>query len=467
MERNTPIINMLNEYTMKNPVRFHMPGHKGKPYYFGGEYLSGDVTELSFSDNLHIPNGVIAESQRLHSVRIGAGHSFYSVNGASAGVMAMILAAVRPGDKIIMARDMHLSAVNALRISRICPVFIRQPDEASFLPQLFYIKYLKEAILNNPDAKAVYVTYPNYFGFCLNLSEIAKITHDAGMALIVDGAHSAHFCYSDMLPKCCASAGADVWTVSAHKTLPCINQGAFVNVGKNSLIDAKAVEDKLKMLTTTSPSYILLSSLDYVSEYMDRCGREEISRVVSLTEQFTDEINDIPGIKTVDIDSLPENVFDKDPLKLIIDVSGKGLTGFSASRILEYCGVFVEAADARHILAIITVADEKEDFERLVKALKLLEEGKGSSDFLQYIYPKLQKVSTPAQVDMREKVSLPLEEAESLIAATPIGIYPPGVPIVFPGEQITQQVVRYLLAAKKEGFELFGIEDGNVSLSDF
>ena len=200
---------------------------------------------------------------------------------------------------------------------------------------------------------------------------------------------------------------------------------------------------------------------------MARCGREEIGRVVSLTEQFTDEINGISGIKTVDIDSLSENVFDKDPLKLIIDVSEKGITGFEASKILEYCGVFVEAADLKHLLAIITVADEKEDFERLVKALKQLDQGGKNIDFLQYIYPTLKKISTPAQVDMREKVSLPLEEAESLIAATPIGIYPPGVPIVFPGEQITQQVVRYLLAAKKEGFELFGIEDGNVSLSDF
>jgi len=362
---------------------------------------------------------------------------------------------------------MHVSAVNALRLSRICPVYIRQPEQESFLPQLFYTKHLKEAISSNPDAKAVYVTYPNYFGFCLNLSEISEITHDAGMALIVDGAHSAHFSYSDMLPKCCAAAGADVWTVSAHKTLPCMNQGAYINVGKNSFIDAKTVKEKLKMILTTSPSYIILSSLDYASDYMARCGREELSRVVTLTEQFTKEINDIPGLKTVDIDSLPENVFDKDPLKLIIDVSGKGLTGFSAGRILEYCGVFTEAVDAKHLVLIITVADEKEDFERLIKALKQLEDGNEISAFSQYVYPKLMKISTPAQVEMREKVSLPLEDAESLIAAAPVGIYPPGVPIVLPGEQITQEVVSYLLAAKKEGFELFGIEDGNVSLSDF
>ena len=195
MQSNTPIADMVAEFAGRDTARFHMPGHKGDPSFFGGEMLKGDITELSGTDTLFNPSGVIGEAQALHAKRVGAKHSFFLVNGASAGVAAMLLAAAAEGDRVIFARDVHISAVNAMALSGIEPVFIPVSDGKKGLPGCVTVGTVKKAINDNPDAKAVFLTYPNYYGMCCDIGKIAQAVHAKNMLLLVDGAHSAHFCF--------------------------------------------------------------------------------------------------------------------------------------------------------------------------------------------------------------------------------------------------------------------------------
>lgn len=469
MERETPVLNMIKEYIANNSLRFHMPGHKGDAGFFGGELLKGDITELEISDNLLNPQGVIQTLQELHAERIGAGLSFASVNGSSAGVLAMILSAVREGDKILMARDIHLSAANALILSGAQPVFIDiEIDPLTGLPGVLSADSVRDAIMQNPDAKAVFLTYPNYFGLCADLEAICEAAHDAGLPVLVDAAHSAHFAYSPLLPASCAECNADIWTESLHKTLPAMNQTAMLNIGSDSLIEPEKVKFYLNIFTTTSPSYILLASADYASAYMEEKGNYELYRVVSLLENCIEKINAIKGLNCVGMEILGRaNIADKDVLKLVIDVSGRNISGLVAKKALEEMGIFIETADLKHILLIFTVADQPSVFETLILGLSNLPEGiHYKYAFSPYELPEMEFRMTPKQAVQEKSYQMPLNMAAGFISSRTAGVYPPGVPCLLPGQLINRDVVDYIEKALSYGFDVFGLEDGMIRVLD-
>ena len=469
MDRETPLLDMIRQYIALNAVRFHMPGHKGDPEYFGGDLLKGDITELSFSDNLLCPQGVIGEMQELYARRVGAEKSYLSVNGSSACVLAMVCAAVREGEKIIMARDIHVSATNALILSGAEPVFLDiEEDPVSGLPGAVSAETVREAIKENPEAKAVFVTYPNYFGMCADLGAIAEAAHQADLPLLVDGAHAAHFAYSPLMPDACGKCGADAWTESLHKTLPAMNQCATLNVGANSLIDEERLKFYLRMFTSTSPSYILMASMDYASAYMEEKGSYEIYRAVSLLEKYIDQIDGIKGVSCVGMEVLGRvGIADKDILKLVIDVSGRNISGLVAKKALEEMGVFVEAADLKHILLIVTAADQPHAFETLVESLAGLPEGiHFKYTFSPYALPEAEFVCPPKQAAECKICRMPPEMAAGFVSARAVGVYPPGVPCLLPGQLITREVINYIVKAASCGFDLFGYEDGYLSVMD-
>jgi arginine/lysine/ornithine decarboxylase len=469
VERKTPILDMLKEYIEKDTVRFHMPGHKGDAEYFGGELLKGDITELGASDNLLKPEGVIFDSQELHAERTGAAHSFYSVNGSSAGVMAMLHAAVKDGEKVLMARDIHLSAVNALSLTGAVPVFLDVgTDPVSGLPGAVSIHDMEKALKEHADVKAVYVTYPNYFGLCADLNGIAALAHEAKIPLLVDAAHAAHFPYSPLMPDDPAKAGADAWCMSAHKTLPAMNQCATVNLGEGSLVDAGTVKHFLNMFTTTSPSYPLLASLDYASAYMAEKGNYELYRIVSLTERFTELAEEIKGLQCVGMEIIGRaNIADKDILKLTIDVSGRNITGFMAKQALEASGIYIETADLKHILLIVTVADNEDTFNALLNALQNLPEGiRYNYSFSPYLLPDAEFYISPKEALWCKMCKMPFAHAAGFAAARAAGVYPPGIPCLMPGQIITKEIVTYLTEAMHSGFEVFGVEDNCLFAAD-
>ncbi len=469
MDRETPVLNMVREYIESETARFHMPGHKGDAGFFGGELLKGDITELSGTDNLLQPQGAIWQAQALYARRTGAEQSFFCVNGSTSGVMAMICAAAGEGEKIIMARDIHLSAVSALCVSGAVPVFLDIPeDPVSGLPGAVSVSDVEKALAEHPDAKAVFITYPNYFGMCADLKAIAEIAHAADIPLLADGAHAAHFAYSPLLPESCAACGADAWTESLHKTLPAMNQCAVLNTGRDSLIDPERLKYFLNMFTTTSPSYILLSSMDYAGAYMEENGNYELYRVVSLLEDAVERIQAVKGIKCVGLEVLGRaNIADKDVLKLIIDVSGRNISGLVAKKALEGSGIYVEAADLKHLLLIITVADQPVSFIMLITALEGLPEGlRFSCAVSPYALPEAEFLISPKEAAWCRICKMPLEMAVGFASARAAGVYPPGVPCLMPGQLITRETVEYIQKAVSYGFDVFGAEGGMLCVVD-
>jgi arginine/lysine/ornithine decarboxylase len=469
MERETPVLNMVRGYIQNETVRFHMPGHKGDSGFFGGELLKGDITELSDTDNLMNPQGVIAQTEGLHARRTGAAQSFLCVNGSSSGVLAMICAAVAPGEKIIMARDIHVSAANALCLSGALPVFLDIPeDPVSGLPGAVSAADVEKALKEHPDASAVFITYPNYFGMCADLAAIAEAAHEADVPLLVDGAHSAHFAYSPLLPDGCAACGADAWTESLHKTLPAMNQCAVVSVGMEERIDPQRLKFFLNMFNTTSPSYILMASMDYASAYMEENGNYELYRAVSLLESAINRIQALKGLKCVGLETLGRaNITDKDVLKLIIDVSGRNISGLVAKKSLEGMGVEVETADLKHILLIVTVADQPVAFDMLLSALEDLPEGlRLDCSFSPYALPETEFLFSPNEAAWCKICKMPLSMAVGFASARAVGVYPPGVPCLLPGQLITREAVNYIANAVSYGFDVFGLYGGMLTVAD-
>ena len=457
MDRQTPIMDALADVCGNAKARFCMPGHKGDTGFFGGSLLRCDITELPGADNLQNPQGAIKQSQKLHADFIGAKAVYYTTGGATAGVLAML--SLFRGKKVIFTRGIHKSAASAVYLHNITPVFLDPP--ACDYPAVVHIDDIKAALRAHKDASAVFLTYPNYFGLCCDINSIAYIVRKAGLPLVVDAAHAAHFVFSPLLPVPPSRSGADIWTESAHKTLPAMNQCACLCVGKESLIDCNEARRALLDIQSTSPSYLLLGSMDYAHAYMRDKGEQELYRVISITERFADMVNALPGFACVDPANQP-GVFSHDGLKLIIDVSGTGYTGLAVKERLMQYGICVEAADLKNILLMLSVGNTAAHLERLYEALRRVEKTRGRNIYFSpYSMPAATKYSQNARnCGNIEKVRI--ERSPGLFAAAAAGVYPPGEAVVLQGQQISYEIAGYLIEALRQGFELFGIEDESL-----
>ncbi len=456
MDRQTPIMDAVATVCGNSKYRFCMPGHKGDPGYFGGDMLWCDITELPGADNLLYPTGAIMQSQKHHADYIGAAAAFYTTGGSTAGVLAML--SLFRGKKVIFPRGVHVSAANAVYLFGIIPVFLEaQPCD---YPAVVDPEDIKEALRVHKDAAAVFITYPNYFGLCCDIESIAQIAHKAGVPLVVDAAHAAHFAYSSLLPITPALAGADIWTESAHKTLPAMNQCACLCVGKNALVDTREARSALAAIQTTSPSYVLLSSMDYAHAYMRDKGEQEIYRVVSLCRRFEEMVSALPGYFCPDM--IKNNVAAHDPLKCVIDVSGTGHTGLAVKTMLAREGIHVEAADMKNILLMISVGNTAAQLDRLYEALRRMERIRGRNLFFSpYSMPAATKYSQNSRNWCNiEKVRL--ERAPGLVSASAAGVYPPAETVVQRGQVISFEIAGYLIEANRQGFELFGVDDASI-----
>lgn len=452
----TPIGDALKKYVSKNSARFHMPGHKGRNSFLSSDFFKFDMTEIGELDNLYMPEGIIKESQDAFCKFLHAGEMHYIVNGSTAGVIASLLS-LGENKKVIFARDFHLSCVSAMISANITPVFVYHHDTASFRSSVSTQDILW-AIAENKDADCVYITYPNYYGRCVDLKKICDAAHVFNIPVIVDGAHSAMFSFSDLLPADCGECGADVWTMSLHKTLCAPNQSAVVCVSENSLISSSKIKKCINMVQTTSPSYPMLAAMEYALAEMAEKGDRLIYNTIETAKQVCSVINSITGLSCVKSD---------DKTKIYIDVTDRGLTGFKAASILEKYGVFVETADQSGLLLMCTHKNTKEDFYKLIDALKMLKgtdfnllsnafsEGYTSGEIFELL---------PRKAALSESRYVDITYALDKISAGSVGAYPPGVPIILPGMRITANVLHKLNKMKECGHSLYGILDGKIEI---
>ncbi|SFD11512.1 aminotransferase class I/II-fold pyridoxal phosphate-dependent enzyme [Clostridium uliginosum] len=470
-QSNAPIYEALIKYKSMRVVPFDVPGHKqgkGNPKlteFLGKSCLSVDVNSMKPLDNLCHPTSVIKEAEELAADAFGAKHVFFMVNGTTSAVQGMIMSVCQKGDKIIMPRNVHRSAINALIISGATPVYINPGVSKKLgIPLGMAVGDIEKAIKENPDAKAVFVNNPTYYGICSNLKAITELAHKHGMYVLVDEAHGTHFYFGDNMPISAMEAGADMAAVSMHKTGGSLTQSSFLLT--NCDVNIGYIRQIINLTQTTSASYLLLSSLDIARRDLALNGKEIFKKVTSLAEYARKEINKIGGYYAFSKELIDnDTIFDFDTTKLSIYTRDIGLAGIEVYDILrDDYGIQIEFGDIGNVLAIISVGDRELALERLVSSLseikRLYSNNKSDTFDHEYINPEV--VMTPQNAFYSNKISMSIGESSNKICAEFIMCYPPGIPILAPGERITQEILDYINYAKEKGCLLTGTEDINI-----
>lgn len=474
LDQNTaPLFEAMLEYHKKNVIPFDVPGHKhglGIPEmvdFFGKSMLELDVNAMKCLDNICNPIGVIKEAEDLAAQAYGAQSAFFLVNGTTAGVQAMIMSVCEPGDKIILPRNAHKSAITALILSGAIPVYI-QPEisEELGIAMGISVDSLKKAIEEHPDARAVFLINPTYYGATSDIKAIVELAHEYDMAVLVDEAHGAHMKFHPDLPIEAMDAGADMCAVSTHKTGGSLTQSSILLLN-NRMINAKTVKTTLNLTQTTSASYLLMGSIDLARKQLATKGEEMLSRVLEITRKARDEINKIPGLYAFgkEIIGTP-GVYNFDETKLGINVRKLGLTGFEAYDILrdEY-NIQTELGDMYNVLAIVSLGDNEKSLGALVDAFRDIsikhrhnKEIKLTKDILKN--PEV--IVSPRDAYYSRKRIIKLKDAEGQVSGESIMAYPPGIPVVTPGERISREIIEYVEELKEKESLLQGTEDAYV-----
>ena len=463
-----PIMEALKKMKRARLVPFDVPGHKrGRGNtelreFLGENCLDVDVNSMKMLDNLCHPVSVIKDAEMLAAGAFRAAHAFFMVGGTTSAVQAMVLSAVGRGDKIIMPRNVHRSAINALILCGAIPVYINpQMDNNLGISLGMSLDDVAEAIKNNPDAKAVLVNNPTYYGICSNLKAITELAHAHNMLLLVDEAHGTHLYFNDKLPLAGMDAGADMAAVSMHKSGGSLTQSSILLCGPG--VNAGYVHQIINITQTTSGSYLLLSSLDISRRNLALRGQEIFDKVINMVEYARDEINTIGDYYAYSRELINgDSVYDFDVTKLAIFTRPVGLAGIEVYDILrdEY-DIQTEFGDIANLLAYVSVGDRLKDIERLVAALAEIRRNyrKDTAKMLkaEYIEPKV--INGPQEAFYAEKESLPLAETVGRVCSEFVMCYPPGIPILAPGELITDDILAYIKYAKKKGCQMTGTED--------
>lgn len=478
-------MDFLKQHAGKHPVSFHMPGHKGGELYrtYGySDFLEGipdwDITEIPGADNLFQTEGILAETQRRYGELYGVNNSYLLINGSSGGIIAAILASVREGGRLIMARNCHKSVFNALTLGSIQPAYM-YPElltDWGILGQVT-LEEVKRAMDENPDADAVILPSPNYYGICSPIGEIAQEVHSRGKILIVDQAHGAHLKWLSKKewggsgPQCAEEGGADLIINSTHKTLASFTQSAVLNLNSQQ-VDRYVLEDKLQAIQSTSPSYLLMASLDVNRDLVQRYGRELMERWNENLQYFYRKAQEIPGLAVLhNMDSL-------DHSKINIHTAGLGMTAAQLEEQLMEKGIFSELTTGNILMLMTGIGNKRGDFERLLSALWEIAEGcerkqctadkglQSKSEFLP---------GAPGTKDQKTQIAMPqkrtlypipkqkqrinLKDAEGRICASSIIPYPPGIPLICPGEKLEKADIQYIEELRAAGEKVIGVND--------
>lgn len=471
-QSKAPIFEALERYKSMRIVPFDVPGHKrgkGNPEltkFLGEKCLTVDVNSMKPLDNLCHPVSVIKEAEELAARAFGAQHAFFMVNGTTSAVQSMIMSVCKRGDKIIMPRNVHRSAINALIISGAVPVYVNPSINKQLgIPLGMSVADVKKTIEQNLDAKAVLVNNPTYYGICSDLRTITKLAHQHGMKVLVDEAHGTHFYFGENLPVSAMAAGADMAAVSMHKTGGSLTQSSFL-LSNHPDLHQGYIRQIINLTQTTSGSYLLLSSLDLSRRNLALHGKEIFARVKELAQYAREEINKLGGFYAFSSELIDgDAIFDFDTTKLSVHTRDIGLAGIEVYDLLrdEY-DIQIEFGDIGNILAIISVGDNMFVMERLISAMaeikRIYQKDKAGMYDHEYINPEV--VMTPQEAFYAAKHAMPIEQSAGQICSEFVMCYPPGIPILAPGERITQEILDYIAYAKEKGCFLTGTEDIHI-----
>jgi ornithine decarboxylase len=469
----TPYYSGLLAYIAKHRASFHMPGHKrGRGVhpdfkaFLGENVFLLDLTEVQGVDYLHKPTGILREAMDLLADAYGAKESFFLVNGSTVGNQAALMAVGGPGKKILIARNSHRSVVGGLILNGSIPVYLPvNVDPELGITTSVSPEVLREYLDKN-DVDAVFLTNPNYYGVSGNIRELVDIVHEHGLPIVVDEAHGAHFHFHQALPLSAVDAGADLVVQSTHKTLSSMTQSSWMHMN-GDLVDVEMLKAALRTLQSSSPNYVLMASLDVARMQMATEGAELLSSALNVAQYLREAINEISGLQCFGRERVGKyGIFDVDLTKITITVLGLGLTGYKVEQLLnDELGVEVELSDPNNILAFVTIGDDYDNADKLIKAMSNLSErffGKlpPLETAAVHTFPVLPEVVlTPREAFFAEKKVIPFKEAVGAISAESVVLYPPGIPVIAPGERITEESFDYVMKRKEEGAEVQGTAD--------
>lgn len=461
---SAPIYDSILKHTLTESYPFHMPGHKRNVNFIREDFLSLDITELDYSDNLHNPTSVIKEAQDLYAKEFGADKSFFLVNGSSVGLMAAVMSVVKENDEILVARNVHRSVYNGLLLSGASPIYIYPEMLQDNLTGGICPEKLLNALNSFDKVKAFILTSPTYEGFTSDIEKIADICHSKDKILIVDEAHGAHFHYSDKFPKTALSGGADIVVQSLHKTLPVPTQCAVAHI-KGDLVDVNLFSSILSILQTTSPSYIFMALIDKCRDELDKNGNLLFHSYVTNLNLLRNSLKNLKNFKLIgeNIIKMAE-IDDIDISKIIIYTNSINDAKIVEKLLINKYNLEIEGRFSNYLLLMTSVADTKDSFKRLEKALleidstfSSLTSNKrlrlNSNNLNNFIKPKY----NIKECFYKESLKLPLIESEGFISKDFVIPYPPGIPLIAPGEIITKLIISEILEAS----DVIGLEDKN------
>ncbi|AKL93588.1 arginine decarboxylase SpeA [Clostridium aceticum] len=469
--KQTPLLDKLLRLQEENLTSFHVPGHKNGKIFNKINYKNFkevlpniDTTEIIGTDYLHNPKEVIKKAQDRAREVFKSEATFFLVNGSTSGIYSMIMAATSPGDKIIVARNCHQSVINATILGDLTPIYL-YPEVDVYRGMALGVLpgEVKKRLLEHPDAKAVVITYPTYDGFASDLKEIAKIVHQHEKVLLVDEAHGAHLGLSEKLPMTALECGADAVVQSTHKTLPAFTQSSMLHIQGNR-VDVEKLKFMLKLHQSSSPSYLLMASLDLaVTIYEDR-GRQLMQELLEHIENFKNKVK-----KMGQVTFLEDVVMGKDSIKAIdstklwISMQQNKINGhYLEKELRNQYNIQMELSNRYGILGITSIANDEEDFQKLYDALKGISKQEGEETlqkfpFFSYVLPK--QIFTPKEALYKEKKQVPLEKSKGYVSGEYLIPYPPGIPILVPGEVIEEEVILHARSMVKNGMKVLGLKD--------
>jgi len=470
-QNRAPIYEALQNFRQMRVVPFDVPGHKhgkGNPelaQFLGEQCVSIDVNSMKPLDNLCHPVSVIHEAELLAADAFGAAHAFLMVGGTTSSVQSMVLSTCKRGDKIILPRNVHRSVINALVLCGAIPVYVNpEVDRKLGISLGMQREQVAKAIAEHPDAVAVFVNNPTYYGVCSDLRAIVKMAHEAGMYCLADEAHGTHFYFGEGMPVSAMAAGADMAAVSMHKSGGSLTQSSLLLVGPR--MNVGHVRQIINLTQTTSGSYLLMSSLDISRRNLAQRGRMVFKKVIEMADYAREEINAIGGYYAFGRELINGNsIYDFDPTKLSVHTRDIGLAGIEVYDLLrDDYDTHIEFGDIGNILAYLSIGDRPQELERLVSALAEIRRRfqKDSNGLLSQEYIDPEVVTSPQEAFYATKHSVPLKESAGLVCSEFVMCYPPGIPILAPGERITQDILDYIEYARLKGCSLTGPEDPEI-----
>lgn len=461
-QNNTPLYDALVQFAANKPLSFHVPGHKNGMFFperateHFQRLLELDVTELTGLDDLHDPIGCIKDAQTLLAELYEVDASYFLVNGSTVGNLAMLFAVCKQQDIVLVQRNCHKSIINGLKLIGAKPVFLMPNiDKDAHVPTGVSFESVESALLNYPDAKAVVLTHPNYYGMTQDLTSIIQLAHDHFIPVLVDEAHGAHFSLGFPFPTSAIAYGADVVVQSAHKTLPAMTMGSFLHVN-SSLLKREQLARSLHMLQSSSPSYPIMASLDLARYSLAKLKKEGTEELSFFLQYIREELSRIPQITVIHKQA-------QDPLKIIIQTKCN-LSGYDIQTIFEEKGLYTELADSYNVLLVLPLSISSS----YIKAVAIIREAlqsfpvrKGNHEVPVHNSSLFSTLAISyEEADMWTEQTIPLTEASGQIAAEMILPYPPGVPIVMPGERIEREHIEHIQMLLEAGAHF----QGNPSL---